>query len=193
MKSGESRTVLPFGQHAALRSRDHRPEEPRGLAPTRSRPGGLTERFRVTLGSSPSVAADPDRPAADLREPRRKISHSTAERRLPWADPLRCAEGELAVFTASPGLLVHAAARASPTAEGRRSSPTKINKEVISRRRARRPTCRESPSALRDCDRQRSWRCLRDRRTTGFPQIRAVRAVRRPFWLDGNACRATGG
>jgi hypothetical protein len=38
------------------------------------------------------------------------------------------------------------------------------------------------------CDRQRSWRSLRDRRTTGFPQIRAVRAVWRPFWLDGNAC-----
>jgi hypothetical protein len=22
-----------------------------------------------------------------------------------------------------------------------------------------------------------------------FPQVRAARAVRRPFWLDGNACR----
>jgi hypothetical protein len=33
------------------------------------------------------------------------------------------------------------------------------------------------------------WRCLRDRRTTGFPQIRAVRAVRCPFWLDGTACQ----
>ena len=82
MKSGESRTVLPFGQHAALRSRDHRPEEPRGLAPTRSRPGGLTERFRVTLGSSPSVAADPDRPAADLREPRRKMPTTSVRRRI---------------------------------------------------------------------------------------------------------------
>ena len=43
------------------------------------------------------------------------------------------------------------------------------------------------------CDRQRSWRCLRDRRTTGFPQIRAARAVRRPFWLDGMRVGATGG
>ena len=39
------------------------------------------------------------------------------------------------------------------------------------------------------CDRQRSWRCLRDHERTGFPQIRAVRAVRASFWLDGIACR----
>jgi hypothetical protein len=42
------------------------------------------------------------------------------------------------------------------------------------------------------CDRQRSWRCLRDRRTTGFPQIRAVRAVWRLFWLAMRV-GATGG
>src|SRR5688572_27965041 len=43
------------------------------------------------------------------------------------------------------------------------------------------------------CDRQRSCRCLRDHKRTGFPQIRAVRAVRASFWLTGIACRATGG
>jgi hypothetical protein len=43
------------------------------------------------------------------------------------------------------------------------------------------------------CDRQRSWRCLRDRRRTGFPQIRAAGAVWRPFWLDGSACGQWGG
>ena len=32
-------------------------------------------------------------------------------------------------------------------------------------------------SALRGDDRQRPWRCLRDRRTTGFPQVRAARAA----------------
>jgi hypothetical protein len=75
--------------------------------------------------------------------------------------------------------------------QGRPSSPTKINKEVISSGRAganKHGVAERAPS----CDRQRSWRCLRDRRTTGFPQIRAARAVRRPFWLDGNACRGNG-
>jgi hypothetical protein len=43
------------------------------------------------------------------------------------------------------------------------------------------------------CDRQRLGDAFRDRRTTGFPQIRAVRADWRPFWLDCMRVEATGG
>jgi hypothetical protein len=57
-----------------------------------------------------------------------KISHSTAERRLPWADPLRCAE-EFAVFAGFTQAYWSTPQHESHRRQGRRSSLTKINKE----------------------------------------------------------------
>lgn len=48
-------------------------EEPRGLAPTRSRPAGPTERFRVPRGSSPSVTVLPEGGTVASRRTRRKM------------------------------------------------------------------------------------------------------------------------
>ena len=78
MKSGEPRTVLPFGQHAALVTRPP-PEEP-GDWPQQGQGRSLTERSRVTLGSSPAS----QQTLAGLltsREPRRTIPlHARARR-----------------------------------------------------------------------------------------------------------------
>jgi hypothetical protein len=77
-----------------------------------------------------------------------------------------------------------------------RTSSWACNASTAAGRRVRRidqEACRRNmqgwPGVLRACDRQRSWRCLRDRRRHGFPQMRAGGAVWRLFWLDGNACQ----
>jgi len=62
-----------------------------------------------------------------------RFSHSTAERRLPWADPLRRAEAELAVFAGFTQAYWSTPQHESHRRQGRRSSLTKINKEAISR------------------------------------------------------------
>ena len=53
-------------------------------------------------------------------------------RRLPGADPLRYAEAEIAVFACFPSSIVHAELEPHRR-QSRRSSPTKINNEVISK------------------------------------------------------------
>lgn len=59
---------------------------------------------------------------------RRTISHSTAGRRLPWADSLRCAEAEIAVFAGFTQAYWSTPQHESHRRQGRRSCPTKINK-----------------------------------------------------------------
>jgi hypothetical protein len=58
-----------------------------------------------------------------------KLSHSTAERRLPSADPPRCAEAELAMFAGFTQAYWSTPQHESHRRQGRRSSLTKINKE----------------------------------------------------------------
>ena len=53
-------------------------------------------------------------------------------RRLPWADSLRHAEAEIAVFAGFPEV-DRSTSQPESQRQSRRTSPTKINKEVISK------------------------------------------------------------
>jgi hypothetical protein len=72
-------------------------------------------------------------------------------------------------------------------------SPRSVAGSAAAARMRAAATCKGGAERAPSCDRQRSWRCLRDRRTTGFPQIRAGRAVSCPLWLDGMRVGVTGG
>jgi hypothetical protein len=69
-------------------------------------------------------------------------------------------------------------------------SPRSVAGSAAAARMRAAATCKGGAERAPSCDRQRCWRCLRDRRTTGFPQIRAVSC---PFWLDGMRVGVTGG
>ena len=78
---GWPRTFLSFGDHAAIKSLGH-PQEPRGLALTRSEPRGPTERFRVTLDPSGSFAARASLSLVPVRSGTHRKIPSTSVRRL---------------------------------------------------------------------------------------------------------------
>jgi hypothetical protein len=80
----------------------------------------------------------------------RKISDSTAERRLPWADPLRCAEAQLAVFAGFTQAYWSTPQHESHRRQGRRREPDQDQQGSDQRGRCCGQHARGSPSALRD-------------------------------------------